>query len=90
MNNERISGMIDDVITTILETEESYNPYFDKCEVLPEVAKDAHINLLLAKHNRDKHKTQSSYEVFFAKHEKEVKRFFAGLFEYDESQEKEK
>lgn len=89
MSNERISGMIDDVITAILETEECYNPDFDKCEVLAEVAKNAHINLLLAKHKRDRHATQADYEIFFAKHEKAVKDFFNFMFEYDERQARE-
>lgn len=84
MSSERISAVIEDVITATLEAEECYNPNFDKFEVLAEVAKNAHINLLLEKHQRDKHATTADYETFFARHEKAVKGFFAFMFEMDE------
>lgn len=38
MSSERISAVIEDVITAILEAEECYSPNFDKFEVLAEVA----------------------------------------------------
>lgn len=87
MSTERITAMIDDVTIAILEAEEDYNPHFDRCEVLAEIAKDAHINLLLAKHKRDKHATQADYEISFAQHEKAVKRFFDSMFNMQERQE---
>lgn len=89
MSSERISAVIEDVITAILEAEECYSPNFDKFEVLAEVAKNAHINLLLEKHQRDKQATTGEYEMFFAKHEKAVKSFFAGVFEIDEQRRQE-
>lgn len=90
MSHERITATIEDVITAILETEECYNPHFNQLEVLADVAKNAHINLLLAKHQRDKHATIADYEIFFAKHEKAVKSFFSFMFEYDENQKEKK
>lgn len=80
-----IVGMINDTITTILDSEVNYNPDFDMCEVLAEITKTIHVDLLLEKYNRDKQATKSGYEMSFAQHEKRVRELMNFIFDHDEN-----